>query len=335
MILENPQTDFFKKNLIINKIILIFLFLALIVVLYYISANNYLLFHSLAEMFSIIVAFGIFIVVWSTQLFSKNYFLLFIGFAAPFIGFIDFIHMLAYKDMGVFPGVSANLATELWIAARYIQAISFLAAVFFIKKKINARLIIFVYFIITAFLFLSIFYWQIFPDCFVEGLGLTAFKKISEYIISAILLLFVFTLSLKRKQMEKIPFNWLVAAGIATIISEIAFTFYVSVYGFSNMVGHIFKILAFYFLYRAIVLSSLQNPYSVLFSDAQKRIADAEEANKALKKEIINRQNLEKKSIEREKSLEKINKYLIGRELKMLELKKEIIMLKNNKKIKI
>ena len=40
---------------------------------------NYLLFHSLAEIFSIIVACGIFIVAWNSRRFLDNNYLLFIG----------------------------------------------------------------------------------------------------------------------------------------------------------------------------------------------------------------------------------------------------------------
>jgi Membrane-associated sensor domain len=43
------------------------------------SLYNYLLFHSLAEIFSIIVACGIFIVAWNSRRFLDNNYLLFIG----------------------------------------------------------------------------------------------------------------------------------------------------------------------------------------------------------------------------------------------------------------
>ena len=57
---------------------------------------------------------------------------------------------------------------------------------------------------------------------------------------------------------------------LCTIISELAFTFYVSVYGLSNLIGHFFKIFAFYLIYRAIIVTGLENPYSLLFYDLQK-----------------------------------------------------------------
>ena len=49
--------------------------------LYLSSLYSYLLFHSLVELFSIIVACGIFIVAWNARRFLDNNYLLFIGIA--------------------------------------------------------------------------------------------------------------------------------------------------------------------------------------------------------------------------------------------------------------
>ena len=49
--------------------------------LYASSLYGYLLFHSIAELFSIFVAVGIFVVAWNTRNFSPNTYLLFIGIA--------------------------------------------------------------------------------------------------------------------------------------------------------------------------------------------------------------------------------------------------------------
>ena len=68
------------------------------------SLYNFLLFHSLAELFSIVIAFGIFIVVWNSRRFLDNNYLLFLGIAYLFVGAIDAVHTLAYKGMGVFRG---------------------------------------------------------------------------------------------------------------------------------------------------------------------------------------------------------------------------------------
>ena len=282
---ENPA-QFKGAFVFLNKTTSIIVGVLLLLGLYLTSFYNFLFFHSLAEMFSIAIAIGIFMIAWNSRHFSKDSFLLFIGIAALFIGFIDLFHALSYKGMGIFTDYGANLPTQLWIVARYLQALSFLIAIFFIGKKLRPTAVLGGYLVVVTLLFLSIFYWGIFPDAFVEVSGLTDFKKISEYIISIILLLFMVSLYMKRKELDKDVFNWLIVAGVASIVSEIAFTFYVSVFGLSNLVGHIFKIIAFYSLYVAIVQTSLLRPYSTLFGDLKKESEELVDLNKELKNEV-------------------------------------------------
>src|SRR4030043_150037 len=97
------------------------------------SLYNYLLFHSLAEIFSIVDAFGIFMVTWNSRRFLDNNYLLFIGIAYLFVGGLDLIHTLTYKGMGIFQGYGTNLATQLWGAARYTESLSLLIAPLFIS----------------------------------------------------------------------------------------------------------------------------------------------------------------------------------------------------------
>jgi hypothetical protein len=73
----------------------------LLLFLYIISAYNFLLFHTLAELFSIVVAWSLFIVVWNTRHLSDNSAFIFIGISYLFIGSIDLVHTLSYKGMGV------------------------------------------------------------------------------------------------------------------------------------------------------------------------------------------------------------------------------------------
>ena len=102
---------------------------ALILVgLYWTSLYSYLLFHTLVEMFSIVVACGIFALSWNSRRFMDDGFFVFLGIAYLFIGALDLVHTLAYRGMGVFPGYDGNLATQLWIVARYVNSISLFIA---------------------------------------------------------------------------------------------------------------------------------------------------------------------------------------------------------------
>ncbi len=233
--------------------------------IYLTSYYNYLLFHSLAEIFGVVVSWCIFMVAWNSRRFMDNNYLLFIGIAYLFVGAIDLIHSLAYTGMGVFTGYGTNLPTQLWIAARYVESLSFLFAPLFLGRKLRANFVFAGYAGVFLLLMVSIFYWGIFPECFIEGVGLTPFKKISEYIISVILLGSAGLLIQKRSEFDPSVLRWLVASILVTICSELAFTLYTSAYGHANLIGHILEIISFYLIYKAIIVTGLMDPYNLLF----------------------------------------------------------------------
>ena len=233
-------------------------------VLYIVSFYNYLLFHSLAEIFSIVIACGIFFFALNSRPFLETDYFLFLGIGYVFIGGIDLLHTLSYKGVGVFEGYGANLPTQLWIAARYMESLTLLAAPLLLSRFWKAKYMAIVYLMATLGLLLAIFKWKIFPDCFIEGKGLTPFKKISEYIIAFILVGSIIYLVQMREEFEDNVFKLMVTSILLTIGAELAFTFYISVYGFSNLMGHFLKIVSFYLIYKAVIETGLSKPFSIL-----------------------------------------------------------------------
>jgi PAS domain S-box-containing protein len=255
--------------------------LTMMLMAFYISTlYNFLLFHTLAEMFAVVTACSIFMVTWNARRFFKEKsFFTFLGVSYLFVGILDLIHTMTYKGINILPGLGSNVTAQLWISARYIESVSLLGAFFLFKSRIKTAIYLFCFSGVTVLILLSIFVWQIFPDCYLEHAGgLTAFKKNSEYIICLVLGLALFTLYRSRNRFDSILFNWLQASIIVTIISELLFTTYIGVYGPANMLGHFFKIISFYCLYKALIETGLSRPYSTLF----KNLADSRESYQAL-----------------------------------------------------
>jgi signal transduction histidine kinase len=253
-----------------GSIWMLLLGIILLIGLWIAKTYSYLLFHSLAELFSIVVACGVFMLAWNSRQLAQNTFLLSIGIAYLFISAFDLIHTLTYSGMGVFQGFDSNLPTQLWIAARYMESVSLLMASLMIGRKLKPGFVFSGYIIVTAVLLGSIFYLQIFPICFIEGTGLTAFKKVSEYIISLLLLVSGLVLFNKRDEFEPNVLRLLIAAIAVTISSELAFTLYTDPYGIFNILGHYLKIVSFYLVYKAIVETGLKKPFTLLFRDIKK-----------------------------------------------------------------
>jgi len=270
MLEEEVKTRNILTGRYVNILLRILAWCAVIGGLYWCSLYSYILFHSLVEIYSIIVASCIFLLAWNSRRLQVNNYVLFIGISFLFITIIDILHTLAYKGMGVFPGYDANLPTQLWIVMRYMLAVSFLLAPLFVNRKLNVSLVFAAYATATVLSLLSIFLWGIFPVCFVEGSGLTPFKIYSEYIISLILLGSLIFLLVERKAFERYVYGLLIAAIILSIASEMAFTTYVSVYGFSNMLGHLLILVSFYLIYKAIMETSLTKPFDLLFRNLKR-----------------------------------------------------------------
>jgi len=259
-----------KSSVLTKNAPAILLGVVLLAGLYATSLYNYLLFHSLVELFTIVVAAGIFMIAWNARSYLNNNYLLFIGIAAIFIAFLDLFHTLAYQGMGVFADQTANTATQIWVAMQYLQGLSLLIAPFFIGRKLKTSLQLGAYLLVTGLLLGSIFVWHIFPVAYVQGSGLTVFKKVSEYIIVVFFLASIGILLRKRQEFDPVVLRFLILFLAFTIASEIAFTSYVSVYGGANLVGHLLRLVAFFFLYKAIIETGLVRPYAILLRDLQR-----------------------------------------------------------------
>ncbi len=259
--------------------------------LYLTSLHSYLLFHTLIELFTIVVAMGVFVIAWNARAYLANNYVLFVGLSSAFVAFIDLLHTVAYRGMGVLGDGRHDLSTQLWVAGRYLQTASLVVAPFLLRRRVAAGIMAAALGVATALLLLSIFYWGVFPTAYVEGTGLTAFKRVSEYVICLLLLAAVALLARKRAELDPTVWRLLNVYLVLTVASELAFTEYVSVYGGMNLVGHLLRLVAFWALYRALIVIGLAEPYALLLrslklseQQATGYAAELERRNEALKR---------------------------------------------------
>lgn len=247
---------------------------------------GHLLFHSLVELFTIAVAWGVFFLAWSARRFLDNYYVLLIGISSLFVGAIDAAHTLSYRGMNVIPNAGSDLPTQLWIAGRYVQSLSFLVAPLFLRRKLNAGAAFGVYTTATAGLLASIFARGAFPACYIEGAGLTRFKVFSEYAIVLMFIASALLLARHRAEFDRSVVAQLVAAIVLTAAAELAFTFYTDVYGATNVAGHLLRFAAFCFIYRAIIVTGMVRPYDLLFRNLAKSEEALRIANERLRETV-------------------------------------------------
>ena len=221
--------------------------------------HSYLLFHSLVEIFSIAIAGGVFMIAWNSREHPDSRNLLILGIGFLFTAIVDIFHTLAYQGMGVFPP-GADLATKLWVAGRYLQALTLLLFAISIPGRIRLPypLLIAVFAVLTVLLLGSILYWNFFPICFVEGQGVTTFKKASEYAVSAVFAVSLLLLILGRSRFDPPAYRRLAWAIAFSIFAEISFTLYLRTTGIVNLIGHLFKVLAYALVYSTLIAEQVR-----------------------------------------------------------------------------
>ena len=253
-----------NKNVVKQSAIVVG-FLMLGFALYLISQYNYNIFHLGIELITFTIATLLFAFAVISIKFYTHSVIEKIGYGMLGVALIVFLHALTYKGLNLFANYSANLPTQLWISLSYLQSISILSAIAFFDVKISR------WGLITAFtgsslILIYLCFARIFPDCFIEGKGLTPFKIISEYIIIGIYLIsFGLLLSKKRKSLRN-TYNKLLIVLIAFILAEFMFTLYNDVFEIWNFLGHYIRFIGMAMLFSNMILINIKEPYNTIFN---------------------------------------------------------------------
>jgi diguanylate cyclase (GGDEF)-like protein len=240
------------------------------------SSSQYIGIHIFLEFLSIFIAFAAFTMVWLLKdglEGPSGLFLITLGTSFMAVGGIDLFHTLSFNGMPLFiTPSSCQKATFLWLLGRYTVAAGFIAAFIVMRSKLfslsgsllSGSLLAANFIVIAVALMLSTCCLELIPPLFVEGSGLTALKIHLEYGVILLYILVFVILYKHRTYFKDSIFENLVCFIIITIVSEIAFTFYKSVYDTYNLIGHLYKICAYFFLFKAIHLSGIVNHFYVL-----------------------------------------------------------------------
>lgn len=262
-------TSFLKNNYrtVITLCVLAFIFSISV-------RTSYMLFHTVIELSCIVVAFAVFIVTWNSRKMIDNNYLSIAGIAYLFIGILDLLHSITFKGMSFIPG-PGHYANQFWIATRFMEAFTMILGFWFLRKrtKLNFDASILIYAFFTTLVILSILHWQVFPRCYIDGVGQTQFKIYTEYLIIAMFAFSIYNLYRVRAKFNKTIFQLLTVSLVLSICSEFCFTLYVSNYSTSNEIGHYFKLASYFMLYKAVVETGFSNPAGILF----KNLKDDEE----------------------------------------------------------
>lgn len=225
--------------------------------------EGHLLFHSLAELFTVIVGIMMAVVTYYTYQFTKNNFLLYLGMGYFWIAVLDLFHMLTYKGMMPYFADDSNVTFNFWMLSRLFEALLLLSAPFVTFRFLSKTALFLLFGALSAAVYMFSFSPYL-MELFVEGSGLTALKIGLEYTVIALLSAALLLYRRVRHNFDRFVYYCVLLSISFTIFAEFTLTFYADFYAFQSVLGHLFKFLSYWMIFLAIVQVSLQRPFSAM-----------------------------------------------------------------------
>jgi signal transduction histidine kinase len=274
-------SDYYRRRLLLPKNWLpTLLGLAALAGLYAISRVDFLLFHCLAEAFSIVIAIAVFAIFWNSRELLANGFYLVIGLGCLFAGLFDLIYVFAYPGMSVFPGADGNLALQAKTVAQWYVSLSCLASFYFLHRKLNVNRALLIYSGLIVLALAAIFNFHAFPDCLRQD-SFTPFQRAglalscAAYFVAAVLLV------RHRREFDAYVFQLLLSILIVFFIQDSACAVARDMNGTARAIAHLCQVVALYFVYKAFVEVGLRKPYALLLRSEEIQHHQAELAHVA------------------------------------------------------
>lgn len=242
--------------------------------------ENYLSFHTVVEILAVVVAGMIFGVGWHASDRQRSVSLILLSASFMAVGLLDVAHLLSFAGMPDFVTPSGpEKAINFWLAARITAAVALLLAVSLPRLAVfrGGRYLA----LAAALAWTGMVYWTVLyrpesiPATFVEGRGLTQFKIAAEYLVIALLALTAAVLLTRSSKGLPYAAPSIFAAVCFMILSELAFTLYFQVSDWFNLVGHLFKLAAYAYLYHGVVVVAVRQPYQAMM-EAERTAKESE-----------------------------------------------------------
>jgi len=231
------------------------------------SAPAFLAVHSMMEIFAVIVAALVFFTGHGVQETLRSIRSVVLGCAFLAVALFDTLHFLSYIGMPdlVSPN-SPHKAILFWLCGRLAAGIGLLAYVL-LPETPATRVPASRYGWMGVLLVLGSLSYGLLasphaiPAMYVMGEGLTPLKVALEWGVFGLYLAIAVLLYLRRARITHCDFESLMLALLLLAAAELFFVVYVQVSSTANLLGHTYKVFAYYFLYRAIYAEAVSRPF--------------------------------------------------------------------------
>ncbi|MFZ3161471.1 MAG: MASE3 domain-containing protein, partial [Rhodoferax sp.] len=232
-----------------------------------IEPKIFLLLHTLAELFAVVVAMLIFVTGYRAILSTRKGAVVLLGLAFLGVGLLDLLHTLAYAGMpDLLTANSPQKSIYFWLAARLLAASALLTYVLVRSvpevshqgKRLALALVLAV---VGGLAYVGLARPELVPTLFIPGQGLTSLKIGLEWLIIAINLATVLALWQHRLVLARECITALGLAAALSAVSELFFTMLgiIDKDG-ANLLGHLYKVAAYLYLFHATFNEAMRRP---------------------------------------------------------------------------
>lgn len=241
--------------------------------------KDYLPLHTALETVSIIIAMLIFAIGWSSYSNHMPTSIMFLSVLFFGVAIFDFSHVLSYAGMPDFVTPSSvDKGIDFWLSARVLSSFGLLLFFFLPTHKLSSKSYKYAFLGIILLLigvmhWLILYAYDLIPHVFfMPGQGLTLLKIRVEYTI--VVMNIIAAIVLLRRMRHPLPYQGAALFGALCIMAmgELFFTLYADVTDVYNIFGHIYKAIAYLFIYRAIFVTTVERPYKELKRSQDKLI---------------------------------------------------------------
>jgi diguanylate cyclase (GGDEF)-like protein len=232
-----------------------------------ISAPAFLAVHSMMEVFAIVVAALVFFTSHGAQETIRSLRSVVLGYAFLAVALFDTLHFLSYIGMPdlVSPN-SPHKSILFWLCGRFAAAVGLLAYILIpeapsMRDSMRRGALVGVMLGVGTIAYFFLNAPQSMPAMYVTGLGLTSLKITLEWGVFGLYLAIAGLLYLRHKQVVHCDVDSLMLALLLMAAGELFFIVYVQVSSTANLLGHLYKVFAYYFLYRAIYADAVSRPF--------------------------------------------------------------------------
>lgn len=237
--------------------------------------------HTGLEVAAVTVAVMVFGITWNTQGYRPDGRALMLGIGFLGVALLDLAHLLAYPGMPDFITPSgAEKAISYWLGARTLAALALISAALIPRSKSltfdrgrRYLLLAGVLTLVIVILWVVLLHPEQLPRTFIPNSGLTRFKVNFEYALITAYLCATVLFAMHIGKERRFNASGMMAAAATMAMSEFFFTMYANVTDIYNLMGHVYKIAAYGFLYRAVFVESVRHPYQRLLTTEAQLVA--------------------------------------------------------------